>query len=365
MRVGRVLPVVLILLVPGCLSGDAPEAAPAAATEPKGVAIDESRPDTQFANVKTGPSAAADLNATLDAPPKLVAGEWWRLRFESFLGDVEVVRVVAAVEGDTYLIGMPHEGWFKEAVAYHSPAFGDVASDLSYMTHNVRFEPVRFPLVEGDSWETHFAASPLIATVESTTDTTATVVFTIPDNAEPDPMTPIYEAMGFPVGGEAMRLVYDATLHEVSYFQSFAGTYTIVDHGYDFEGWVTIPRGHDTAIDYGTFGPVTPGAPPLTREIDIQGGFNRMTLMHAVFPLGAGVYRVRAVAPDGAEFVTESTGAPMLTFHESNAVDGTWTSEDIVLGVGGTYSMGIAYHQYDISLPDGARRSDHSHEVVR
>ena len=39
----------------------------------------------------------------------------------------------------------------------------------------------------------------------------------------------------------------------------------------------------------------------------------------------------------------------------------------LVVAGGGAFVFieGIAYHQYDISLPDGAIRSDHSHEVVR
>ena len=362
-----VLCAALAMAVPGCLANDtAPAVTPQAADEP-GVAIDESRPDTSFGEVTTGPVAAPDEVATLDEAPTLVPGEWWRLRFDSFLGEpLEVVRVVAARDGDTYLIGMPHEGWFMEAVAYHSPALGDVGLDLSYMTHNKRFEPVKFPLEEGATWETSFADSRLIATVEATTDTTATVVFTTPDDQGDDPMFAVYEAFGFTQSGEVLRLVYDATLHEVSRFESGIGAYEIVEHGYGFEGWVTIPRGHDTAIDYGTFGPANPGEAPLTREIDINGGFNRITLMQAIFPLAPGAYRATAIDPAGNEFTVETTSdQPVFRFFESNAVDGTWSSEHFVAGAGATYSMGIAYHQYDISLPDGARRSDHSHEVVR
>ena len=58
---------------------------------------------------------------------------------------------------------MPHEGWYKEAIAYHAPAFGDVGFDLSYNVHNERFEPLRFPLVEGATWETRFAMGRLVA----------------------------------------------------------------------------------------------------------------------------------------------------------------------------------------------------------
>jgi hypothetical protein len=90
-----------------------------------------------------------------------------------------------------------------------------------------------------------------------------------------------------------------------------------------------------------------------------------MTLMQAVFPVAPGFYRVRTVAPDGTEFMTESRGEPAISFFELSDPDGVWQGEDIVAGAGATYSMGIAYHQYDIRLPDGLKRSDHSHEVIR
>ncbi len=365
MRARLVVSILIVLFLAGCVE-DAPADPAVTPAASKGVTIDESRPDTAFKDVVTGPVALPDLNATLAAPPKLIPGEWWRLRFDSPLagGVIDVVRVVAAVEETGYLIGMPHEGWFKEAIAYHSPAFGDVNFDLSYATHNVNFQPMRFPLVEGDTWETAFAAIPMIAKVVSVEGTKATV--TLSAQESDDPADPLYMALGLSSSGEAMRLVYDASLHEVAYFESSIGSYEIVEHGYDFEGWITIPRGEHTAIDYGQFGPATPGEPLLSRTIEVAGGFNRLTLMQVVFPITTGSYSVRAVAPDGTEYRTESTSDQfIINFFEATMPDGTWTSEDIVAGVGATYSMGIAYHQYDIRLPDGARRSDHGHAVIR
>jgi hypothetical protein len=311
---------------------------------------------------------APDLNATTAAPPRLVAGEWWRIRFasEMYEGTPEVVRVVADANDDGYVFGMPHEGWFKEAISYHAPAFGDVGLDLSYATHNEVFEPVRFPLVEGATWETVFATSPLVATVEAVDEHTATIRFD-PPPSDPQPTDPVMAALGLAAPEGGMRIVYDARQHEVVRFESFIGTWEVVEHGYGFEGWVTVPRGEHTAIDYGQFLPATPGEPVVTRTQEVDGGFNRLTLMHVVVAMGPGAYRVRATAPDGSEFATETVGPPGFTvrFYEATDPDGLWTLEDVVGGAGATYSMGIAYHQYDIHLPDGARRSDHSHEVIR
>ena len=130
---------------------------------------------------------------------------------------------------------------------------------------------------------------------------------------------------------------------------------------------VTIPRGEHTAIDYGQFLPVTPGEPVVARTVEVAGGFNRLTLMHVVVTITPGAYRIRSVAPDGTEFVTGSTAGEewLFRFYEATDPDGEWELEDLVGGVGSTYSMGIAYHQYDIRLPDGARRADHSHPVIR
>ncbi len=353
-----------LLLLSGCTT--APQDGPSAG-DPT-VEIDEARPDPSFGAVATGPAAAPDLEATTAAAPRLVPGEWWRIRFSSslFPDTPELIRVVAGVEPEGYLIGMPHAGWFKEAIAYHAPAFGDVGSDLSYELHNIRFEPLRFPLVQGATWRTNFGGSEYVATVESADEWTAEVRFEAPEQ-DPQPTDPAYGALA-PVDADAgMSLVYDARQHEVVAFRSVIGQWEVVEHGYGFEGWVTVPRGLHTAIDHGQFLAAAPGEPLLTRSVQIEGGFNRLTLLQGVYALGPGIYRVRATAPDGTEYVTESNGQPsfVLRFHEAADPDGTWTVEDLAAGPGGTYSMGMAYHQYDVRLPDGARRSDHSHPVIR
>ncbi len=357
--------VTLLVLLAGC-AGNADTATEPAEADAE-LLIDANRPTESFGDIVTGPSVGPDLNATTAAAPRLVEGEWWRIRYNAFLSDetVEVVRVVADVNDEGYIIGMPHEGWLKEAISFHSPAFGDVNFDLSYDTHNVRFEPVRFPLETGASWKTEFATTPMIATVESADEYTAEIV--LETDPEAQGSDPVFEALGF-FSGSATRITYDARQHEVVRMDSEIGSWEVVEHGYGFEGWVTVPRGEHTAIDYGTFGPISDSHSPMPRTIDVSGGFNRMTMMHFVGTLdnAPGYIRVRDVDPAGSEFLTEMQGAGyVIKFYESNQPDGTWTVEDVVGGAGFTYSMGIAYHQYDIRLPDGARRSDHSHEVIR
>jgi hypothetical protein len=358
---GLVAVVLLVVGLAGCTANE-----PAGGPTPS-VTVDPNRPDTSFGDVATGPAVGPDLNATTAAAPRLVEGEWWRIEFSSdfYAATEEVVRVVANATEAGYIIGMPHEGWFKEAIAYHAPAFGDVALDLSYNTHNVRFEPVRFPLTAGATWETEFATQPLVATVESADQYTATIRFHVPAGSA-QPTDPLTGALGLTPSGAAMVLTYDARQHEIVEMQSFIGSWKVVEHGYGYEGWVTVPRGEHTAIDYGTFWPTSQQPPATTRTADVSGGYNRLTMMHLIAPVGPGSYRITSTAPNGTAFTTETVGGDyVVKFYEATDPDGTWTLEDFAAGPGATYSMGIAYHQYDIHLPDGLRRTDHSHPVVR
>jgi hypothetical protein len=360
----RIVPFLVIVLLAGCVSPTVEEVA----TEPT-LVVDPDRPAPESGEVITGPSVGPDLNATTAAAPRLVRGEWWRIQFDSAMDGTppQLVRVVANVTETGYVVGMPHEGWIKEAISFHSPGFGDVDLNLGYNTHNQLFEPVRFPLRAGDTWETVFATGPLKATVEAADEYTAEISFT--SSAEAQPTDPVMRALGMMGDGPMMRLKYDARMHEIVYMESGIGTWSVIEHGYDFQGWVTVPRGEHTAIDYGTLGPVTPGQTSTTRTIEVEGGFNRLTLMHVVVPLGPGSFKIRSLTPKDEEFITEAMATTENTmvakFYESYNPDGTWTQEDVVIGPGATYTMGIAYHQYDIHLPDGGLRTDHSHPVIR
>jgi hypothetical protein len=354
--------VMVALLLAGCTAPASPPAATLAAPADE-VVVDANRPDTSFTSVDAGPAAAEDETANLAHAPLLKRGEWWRIRTATPDGEqVEFVRVVANVLEDGYVMGMPHEGWFKEAVAWHSPAFGDVAFDLSYNTHNHRFAPVQFPLTDGATWDTEFATAHLTATAHVLDAATAEVTLT-PQPPDAQPTDPIYALLFGGFGDATMKVTYDARQHEVVKFESAFIQYEVVEHGYDFRGWTTVPRGEETPIDH-------PSGPPMLREsltIPVQGGFNRLTMMHFVGGVTPGAYRIRTVGPDGSEQVTESVGesGQTLAFYEATDPDGDWTLETTTAGAGFGYAMGIAYHQYDIHLPDGAKRADHSHKVIR
>ena len=355
----------------GCFqSGEEPPVAPA---ETNGsITIDESRPDPVFEDVVTGPSAAPDEAATLNAAPELKVGEWWRIKLsDPFRGEeTEFIRVLAAIQGDTYVFGMPHEGWWKEAVVFHTPAFGDVnKNDLSYNTHDILFTPLKFPLEDGQTWETEFSGGgPMTATVSVQSPTVAKVAFTTAGGG-------FLPALPTDDGGPntVLELTYDAAMHEVTEFNHGTVSFAVIDHGYDFEGWVTVPRGERLVFFHGRIGPgldisLQPAAP--TETVTIDGGYNRMsfiTVAQAVGPVGGATCSETATAPDGTSFVSDLTPCAgfLMNFHEATNPDGDWTLQHIAAGGAVVFTEGIAYHQYDIQLPGGAIRSDHSHEVVR
>lgn len=363
----RVL-LVLVLLgasLSGCFRSEAEPEVQTAATGAT-ITIDEARPEPVFNDLALV-AAPADLNATLERAPVWVPGEWWRYHFTSPLTgtDVEFIKVVGAVDGETYVVGMPHEGWYKEAVIYHTPCFGDIrVADLGCRAHNIEFQPLQFPLTDETTWVTQFERPPdLTATVKVVSPTEAEITFTDPD------------------GNIQITQIYDATIHEVRSFQQSTAVYEIVEHGYGFEGWITIPRGEHLVFEHGRVGaPIVslaalsggdPAGPPV-ESVEIAGGFNRLSFILAVgnAPItGAesGYYKETATAPDGTEYSLEAAGpgALQIVFLEHKDPDGLWDLQHLAAGPGIVFIEGVAYHQYDIHLPSGNIRSDHSHEVVR
>lgn len=343
---------------------------PAASAE---VVVTADRPDTRFGNVTAGPAAAPDDAATLAAPPTLVAGEWWRIRFESpYTEPTEFLRVVARVEPDgTAIVGMPHEGWWKEAVIFHSPGLGEIALDLSYAAHDVPFKPLAFPLTPDASWQTAWESesATLTSRVEIVDETTADVIF----NGAACGITGILGVCDPSATSDVIRIRYDAKMHEVVRFEGPGMVWEVLDHGYGFEGWITIPRSEDLVFLHGRLGPldVNGGPNPIPLDtVEVNGGYNRVSFIVAAggITTASGVFRETATAPDGSVFQVEALpgdGAYRAVFLEHANPDGTWQFEHVAGGAGLAMAEGVAYHQYDIHLPSGNVRSDHAHDVVR
>jgi hypothetical protein len=377
MRRAFALLLVCALALAGCFSTADEPIAPGATNGT--ITIDEARPEPTFNDIPAadlGFVAAPDVNATLLEAPTLVEGEWWRIELVDGLTGTttQFVRVVAKVEDGLYVIGMPHEGWWKEAVIFHSPGFGDVNKDLSHRAHDVPFQPVKFPLDEGATWETAWESpAPVTATVAVESPTTARITFTGTNCG-------LFGFVGQcpnPAQGVIAELVYDAAMHEVVEATFQTHTWRVIEHGYGFEGWITVPRSEHLTFFHGRLGApavdIFQGAlvaPPM-ETVSIDGGFNRVSFILGVgnilTPGVGGAYRETATAPDGTAYTLEAIpGGPFqIEFFEHANPDGDWQLEHLAVGPGFVFIEGIAYHQYDIHLPSRDIRSDHSHEVVR
>lgn len=376
MRRALALLLVATLGLAGCFGSEAPAATQAATNGT--VTIDENRPEPSFNDIPAadlGYVAPPDAAANLLEAPVLQEGEWWRIELVDGLtgATTQFVRVVARVEGDLYVFGMPHEGWWKEAVIFHSPAFGDVNHDLSHRAHDVPFVPVQFPLEEGATWETAWESpAPITATVAVESPTTARITFTGTNCG----VFGLFGQCPSPSEGVVAELVYDASIHEVSEATFQTHTWRVLEHGYGYEGWITVPRAEHLVFFHGRIGapvvdPFTMGPAAPIDTVPIEGGYNRVSFILGagnILPPGeGGAYRETATAPDGSQYSLESIpGAPFtIQFFEHANPDGEWNIEHLVAGPGYAFIEGIAYHQYDIHLPSRAIRSDHAHDVVR
>lgn len=309
------------------------------------------------ADAGTDEDDAPKEEAGLDAAPNWRPGEWWTVRIYSSLldEDVEVTRVVTGTEGEDYLVGMPKDGWDKRALVLHVPGFGEVRqSDLSFEAHDVRFVPLDFPLTPGKTWKTDFEGLPVNATVETTDGTTAELTYCC---------------------GRSITATYDAELGALSQLDvddGFIG-YEVTDHGYGYEGVVTVPHGHDLVFNHGRFaGAVSAAsgdpAPPV-ETMELSSDYGRVSFVQLVGPLGlvpapaSSAYVERATNPNGTTFETQhlpTDGSGFsVQFFETTDLGGTWQFEHAAPGPGLAFTEGIAYHVFDIMMPEGHLMGDH------
>lgn len=349
----RLVFLVAALLVGGCL-GAAPPSPSEPAASPAPDAPSAGRP----AVVEEAPALASARIPSLAAPPQWQSGEWWRIRLTEHMSGqtFELTRVVAGVEGASYLVGMPHDGFVDAAMTLHLPGFGQVArDDLSYEIHDVAFAPLRFPLEADATWEASFEGSTLTATVREARGTSAVV-----------------ELAG---DGPHVLLTYDAAIGEVSHLVIDGYLeYEVLEHGYGHVGTVTVPHMHDVVFNTYRFAGVMLGrepAPPV-ETIRVDDTYERVSfalLAGSYIPDGAtfttGVFRERVTAPDGStyEIVTTPADAPgeHVAFFGHADPGGDWTFEHAPVGGGYVIAEGIAYHVYDVELPGGHVRGEHAH----
>lgn len=351
----------VVLLSAGCLGATGPV---------KQASTNNSTDGTSTLDLKMLPSSAptgAEAPATLAAPPQWRSGEWWDVKVtDAFDGkSYTSKRVVAGTEGDQYLVGMPKDKFSNELMVLHIPGFGQVSMDtLGFQVHNVYFDPLKFPLTDGLQWDTKFEGRPFSATANVKSPTIAEVDL---KNANT---------------GEHMHLTYDATMHEVTklVFDNYA-TLEVTDHGYGYQGLITVPHMFHLVFQQARIGPVLSGnqeALPPIESVKVDDTYDRVSfveILGSVLPLlqpgapspAAGYYKETATSPDGKTYTTEmlpSESGLKLGYFMVDKPGGMWSFQHVAAGPGIVESEGIAYHVYDIEMPSGhimASTGTHQH----
>ena len=354
----------LLILTAGCLGATEGDEATTPTSDAPGTAGQQDEPRQGAEGGEQGASATGSAGGpTADLPPAWILGEWWEIELTSPLLPGETItwtRVMAGFEGSDYLVGQPKETWEPFALLFHLPGLGEISqADLSYEVHDARFHPLQFPLQDGQEWETQIEGLDVTAQVTENDDGTFDIWYCCGRNA-----TATYD----PALGVLTHLTVDGLL-----------TYNVVDHGYGFEGIITVPHGHDLVFVHGRVASVldinglTPAAPVETMEI--SDDYGRVTFAGIVgdiagqgtSPTGA-AYTERVTGPDGTVYeTTKLPGEPAglkLNIFETTELGGTWELEHVAAGPGIAFTEGIAYHVFDVQMPQGTLLGDHSEHMT-
>ncbi len=343
-------------LLAGCASDEAPEVQE---TEPVEVPPEEQT--VRFgphSGLPTTPEDARVSERSLSEPPQWVLGEWWKIRLTSFFdGKVtETLRIVSGTEKDDYLVGMPQETFDNEVMVLHVPGFGLVNKDtLGFEAHDIMFEPLKFPLAPGEAWKVNFEQpNNMDAVVDRVDGHLAYVDIS---------------------GNQPMNITYNATLGAIEklVIPNYA-MYEVIDHGFGYEGMVTVPHSHDLIFIHGraagaaALGPNGTGVGAPLETIEVPDQYDRVSfsiingelLWQFGVPTQAidpGYYQTHVTAPDGT--VYEDTKLPSdgpgwkITSYSHDQPAGEWTLRAIALGPGVAFFEGIAYVVYDVEMPGG------------
>ncbi len=340
--------VMLAVGLGGCVDNDAP------------LDDDEATPPSQ---PQAGLGPASNLPSVVDreaaeptAPPTWAVGEWWRYEYVDtlFAQQWEVTLVVAGWDGESYLVGQPLESFEDRGLIMHLPHAGEInPATLGFLTHGVPFEPLQFPLVPGDSWSTHIHGGvALDAVVDDVQGPVATVEL---------------------AGAMPMTITYDATVGTITHVDMGSnGHYTLLDHGFGYEGKVRVPAAQELSFCHGRAVvvaamrmcslPLLPPDPaPPVEILPVTSDLDRLSLGLMVFdmvpsPAGTGSYAIHLTAPDGSMYESVAT-SPLPTavgaFYGVESPVGDWLMVAAAAGAGAIMAEGIGYQVLDVNMPSG------------
>ncbi len=288
--------------------------------------------------------------ASLERPPEPVLGRWWNYSVDNLLlgSSFSLTTVLAGVDDDEVLIGLDAGTFEDDAFVLHLPPIGEVKRDtLAFEAHDIWIMELEFPLQEGDEWSTKwYGGQDMTMSVDRVDGTAAHVSVEHPN-------------------GDA-SLVYDAAVGAIVSFKvpDYAEL-ELTDHGWGFEGEVKVPYGVDLVVCEGRVAGAadiddcqdgTADAPMET--IPIEGDYDRFSFGLIVFdlgeaPVGAGVFSIEVVAPDGTEYAFEKTpdqaGSAGAMFGHDDPV-GDWEMTALAGGAGAVLFEGAAYQVLDVTL---------------
>lgn len=306
---------------------------------------------------------------TWEEPPQWILGEWWEIELTSgFTGETSTfTRVVAGKEGENYLVGMPLESFNDEAMIMHFPGFGLIQSNtLGYEAHDFMFEPLSFPLEVDTTWQSLWQGA------------NAVLTHLVADRDDENGL--VYLEAG---GAQTITYTYDVEMGQIVEFNAPGyASYRVIDHGYDYEGMVRVPHGHDLTFFHGRLGPAVGVAqsegvqvpntnllvsPNPIETITISEDYDRASFILAAFdlaplllnanlPVSTGVNSITATAPDGTSYdlttLPTQAGHSIVSFaHDLPA--GEWTLQTVAAGAMQVFMEGVSYVVFDVDLPSG------------
>jgi hypothetical protein len=293
---------------------------------------------------------AEDRNATLEEPPRWTIGQWWDVRVTSAFGgdQLEARLSVAGIQDDAYLIGVDEGGYLDELLVLHLPGIGKIRkTDLAWDVHDEMFQPVKFPLQEGDTWRTVWSGAEGEITVKQTSGLQAQMEF-------------ISDTDAF----NGTTLTYDAEVaHIIEMDVPGLASMQVIGHGTGHNATVIVPYEYDLVIYHGRLAGVLGighqdgEAHPPTQSVSVSGDYDRASFVLLAFALTPGHYLAEAITPHGEEYQVEllATGPEQVAMeiHQIEDPTGDWETTYLTTGVGVVLIEVFAYNALEFKLPEG------------